>query len=61
MTALLKKLFPFTGMKVAIINALLATMPTSTKEIVIDRVIAKQLPNKHLKFRPYKVNPKIKH
>ena len=47
-------------MKVAIINAILATMPDSTKEIVLDRVIAKQLPKQHLKHRPYQVNPKIK-
>ena len=58
MTRLINWIAPFTPVKTAIINAILSTMPTSTKEIVIDRVIAKQLPDKHLKFRPYKVNPR---
>lgn len=52
MTKLINKLFPFVPMKVAIINAILATMPDSTKEIVLDRVIAKQLPKKHLHGNP---------
>ena len=48
MKKLINFLAPFTPMKVAIINAILATMPDSTKEIVLDRVIAKQLKGKHI-------------
>ena len=57
MTKLLNKLFPFTGAKVAIINALLSPMPLSTKEIVIDRLIAKHLSKKHLHGNPCKKTP----
>jgi hypothetical protein len=60
MTKLINFLTPFTPMKIAIINALLTPMPVSTREIVLDRVIAKQLPKHHIKYRPYQVNPKRK-
>ena len=54
MTRLLNFLAPFTSTKIAIINALLSTMPDSTKELVLDRVIAKQLPKKHIHSNPHK-------
>ena len=60
MKKLINFLAPFTPMKVAIINAILATMPDSTKEIVLDRVIARQLSDYHLGLKPYKKNPKRK-
>ncbi len=59
MPKLINFLAPFTSMKIAIINALLAFCPQSTKVIIIDRVIAKQLSDFHLKMRPYKRNPRV--
>jgi hypothetical protein len=56
MKTIINKLFPFTSAKVAIINAILNCMPDSTKEIVLDRVIERQLPKFHLGHKPYTVN-----
>jgi pyoverdine/dityrosine biosynthesis protein Dit1 len=58
MNRLINFIAPYLPDKTAIINKLLDTMPDSTKEIVLDKVIAKQLPEFHLGHKPYKVNPK---
>jgi hypothetical protein len=52
MAKLLNKLFWHTSAKLAVINWLLASMPESTKRIVIDRVLAKQLPKLHIHSNP---------
>jgi hypothetical protein len=56
MTKLINAIFPLLNVKMSIINALLAPMPMSTKEIVIDRLIAKHLPKKHLHENPKRKN-----
>lgn len=58
MPKLINWIAPFLPNKIAIINLLLGTMPESTREDVIGKVIAKQIPDFHLKLRPYKLHPK---
>lgn len=55
MPTIINKLFPFTSMKIALINACLSLCPDSTKESIIRKVIAKQLPDFHMKHLPYTV------
>ncbi len=52
MAKLLNKLAPTTSAKLAIINWLLASMPDSTKRLVIGRVLAKHTPTLHLHLNP---------
>lgn len=52
MAKLLNKLFWHTSAKLAVINWLLASMPESTKRIVIDRVLAKHMPKVHIHSNP---------
>lgn len=54
MAKLLDKLFWHTGLKLKVINWLLDSMPEHTKIIVLDRAIAKQLPDMHIGYKPYK-------
>lgn len=58
MPTIINKLFPFTNMKIALINACLAVCPNSTKIDILRKVVAKQIPDFHVKHRPYKLNPR---
>jgi hypothetical protein len=58
MTRIINFIAPFLPAKIAIINSILSTMPESTKQIELGRIVAKQIPDFHLKLRPYKLHPK---
>jgi len=58
MKFLLRHFAPFPSMKVSIINALLCGLSDTSKTRIIGMVLAKSMPNHHLKLRPYKKNPK---
>lgn len=58
MAKLLNKLAPFTSAKLAVINWLIESMPTSTRLIVYQRSIAKHLPMMCIGYKPYQRNPR---